>query len=743
MKQMPDSEQLEDYFIGLKPSGRGGAQVLPAGIGNKAKLLYQAAQAGLPVPDGQIILNELTPELIDQKKGRPILSGPAAVRSAFSAEDSADQSLAGFFHSELFVPPSEQWAAYQRVIDSASKRDDLSEIRRDVLVMEMVDAEIAGVAFIQTDFADDLVNFTRGTADTLVSGETAGERIHLPRLALGRYQPTGHAASTPHLQRLQQLLAQTRRHFGDDNWDIEWADDGETCWLIQIRPITATPRRNEAFTYANIREIMPDPPSVFMSEIVAASATGLFAYYRNFDPTLPTDRPLIEMFEMRPLFNISLLTDMMRWWGLPTRLVTNSIGGGADNETGLNVGRFLRKSPVLIRQGLSQLRAVGSSKRATKEIYRLVDETGDDLPALAAALQQLFVQLVTEMFNLTAALSGPLLILRLTDTLAAHNSRNRTITTEMFTDLEPLRRLVQANPNWLDMLKEGEIPNDPSFRTAWQGWIDKHGVRGVYESDIARPRYHEMPEPILMSLIHQMQVEPKRETRSLMEIITWPVWVQCRRVLVAREWWRYHAMHCYDRLRQKMLVRGEHAVSAGQLPTIEHLFRLTPAEWAELEAGKRFNDPFWERRSAQETAARAYDFPDLLYRFDDLDQFLPENQQLSRSDRLKGVSLTAGTRSGQAWVLSEPSATLPDGFRPEDTILVARSVDAGWIPTFSLVAGVVVEIGGDLSHGSIILREVGLPAITNVQHATRHFQTGDRVVLKAGSGVVERVTSDQ
>jgi pyruvate,water dikinase len=51
---------------------------------------------------------------------------------------------------------------------------------------------------------------------------------------------------------------------------------------------------------------------------------------------------------------------------------------------------------------------------------------------------------------------------------------------------------------------------------------------------------------------------------------------------------------------------------------------------------------------------------------------------------------------------------------------------------------VVVEIGGDLSHGSIILREIGLPAITNVRGVTRVIQTGDELILRAGVGVVER-----
>ena len=72
---------------------------------------------------------------------------------------------------------------------------------------------------------------------------------------------------------------------------------------------------------------------------------------------------------------------------------------------------------------------------------------------------------------------------------------------------------------------------------------------------------------------------------------------------------------------------------------------------------------------------------------------------------------------------------------------MARSVDAGWIPTFGLVAGVVVETGGDLSHGSIILREIGLPAITNAHHATLAFRSGDQIWLRAASGTAERLST--
>jgi pyruvate,water dikinase len=72
-------------------------------------------------------------------------------------------------------------------------------------------------------------------------------------------------------------------------------------------------------------------------------------------------------------------------------------------------------------------------------------------------------------------------------------------------------------------------------------------------------------------------------------------------------------------------------------------------------------------------------------------------------------------------------------------ILVAPSVDAGWLPAFSMVAAVAVEMGGDLSHGSIILREIGLPAVTNAAGLRERVTTGDRIRLDGSAGTVVAV----
>lgn len=674
-----------------------------------------------------------------------------AVRSAFSAEDRAGESLAGFFTSRLFVDPTDPAhlaAALADVWASALKQP--GDFRRDVLIMAMVAAVQAGVAFTERDFEDDLVNYTLGTADTLVSGEVEGETIFLPQLrdwerdlrfatlAFNRKSPIINRQSSWGA-RLQQLLRDIRRTFGPGDWDVEWADDGTRCWLVQIRPITRPSRRDEAFTIANHKEILPDLPSRYMSSLIASCADGLFAYYRRFDASLPAHRPFIEVFYGRPYINLSLLSEMMRIFGLPTRLVTDNIGGETGQVYGANWGRLISKIPALARMGLAQLGAVASARRAGQMMLARTEQPGENFSECTETLAWLYTTLVTEMFSLTAAMSGPLSLLRRLGVLAEHNARQRTISTAMFTDLEPLRHLVAAKPGLQTALSQGKLPDDPTFCRAWQAYLGKHGHRGVYESDIARPRLHEAPQALLASLAHSTGRRQALPPRTLLGWLTLPIWWQAGRSMRARELIRYQAMLGFNRIRQHLLLLAQTDVIAGILPEPDALWQLNIKEVRQLDHGWVPDAAFFAERQQEIEHLQSYHLPDLFYRFDDLEQYRAGAATASQETLLRGVSLTGGEVRGRAWVLAEPSTNLPPGFTPETTILVARSVDAGWIPTLAQVAGAVIETGGDLSHGSILLREIGLPAITNMRGVTRVIQTGDEVALRAGSGVVERV----
>ncbi|MFN8637095.1 MAG: PEP-utilizing enzyme [Chloroflexota bacterium] len=740
------------------------------GVGNKARLLDLAARAGLPVPAGVIVLDDAWHDALslghlrrDSSVGAagggcavavadptrllaqldlPAFARPIAVRSAFALEDAPSQSLAGYFTSLLHVDPRDDdalTAALATVWGSAERAS--GTFRRDILLLQMVSARWAGVAFSEQEHEDDLVNVAEGTADRLVSGEVAGETLLLPKLRPWE-RPPGAASlvpAYPFATRLQRLLRDLRRVFGPGDWDVEWADDGDRCWLIQLRPVTRPTRRDEAFTLANHKEILPELPSRFMASLVESCADRLFANYRHFDTSLPAHRPFIESFLGRPYINLSLLSEMMRVFGLPTRLVTDSIGGAAIRAAGPNPRRLLRKAPILARMGMAQLTAVESARHRIDEILARAERPGDSFAECVETLAWLYTALVGGMMSLTAAMSGPLAALRAVGVLEEHSSRHRTVATAIYDDLGPLRTLVQSRPELLACVRRGEAPADPQFQALWRCYLDRHGHRGIFESDIARPRFREEPAPLLAAIAHPESARPARPPRTLVGTGVLLLWWQSSRAMRARERLRSAAMVAFERVRGRLLTLADDAVARGALPSRDALWMLDVAEVCQLDAGWQPDPDFFQERAAEIAHLGEYHLPDLIHRSDDLEAYRAGRETADASSRVRGLSLTSGDVQGRAWVLSEPSTALPPGFESRTTVLVARSVDAGWIPTFGLVAGVVVETGGDLSHGSIVLREIGLPAITNAHGATRSFQSGDRIWLRAASGVAERL----
>jgi pyruvate,water dikinase len=103
-------------------------------------------------------------------------------------------------------------------------------------------------------------------------------------------------------------------------------------------------------------------------------------------------------------------------------------------------------------------------------------------------------------------------------------------------------------------------------------------------------------------------------------------------------------------------------------------------------------------------------------------------------DRLQGVSACGGASQGTAHVIEDVAQI--GAFRAGE-ILVTRQTDPGWAAVFFMVKGLVIERGGMLSHGAIIAREYGIPAVVGVEDATRRIRTGDQVRVDGDQGVVE------
>lgn len=186
----------------------------------------------------------------------------------------------------------------------------------------------------------------------------------------------------------------------------------------------------------------------------------------------------------------------------------------------------------------------------------------------------------------------------------------------------------------------------------------------------------------------------------------------------------------YDKLRGQLLTLAETAVANHQIPAPEALWLLTADEMRALDAGTGYS----AERLAERTAVRRSTpiLPDDLQRFDvgNAPQTKPDTPTTAP---LAGHTVVAGTVSGRAWLLAEPTDQLPTGFLPHATILVAPTLDADWLPTLSLVAGVILERG---ETAVALLEEVGLPAVVGVGEATRRIGGGSLIKMDGAVGRV-------
>ncbi len=708
-------------------------------------MLHRAAMAGLAIPVGIVIPDANYDAWC--AAGYPLPSALAstllAIRSAFSSEDLTRESHAGEFASVLRVPSNNRDAirtAAERVRASGA---GISQTR-DLIIMQLVNAHHAGVAFTEREHEDDLVNVVPGTAEALLAGHVSGSTLEMARCRRG--EPTD-VVLPSWAQRLQRILQNVRElasvnRWGSGDWDVEWADDGVACWVVQLRHVTRATVRNEWFTLANHREILPPLPSRFMATLIASCAGGLFAWYRRADAALPATRPFIEVFEGRPVINLSLLTDMLRSWGLPTRYVTEAIGGRDVRPVGWRPTRMLRAAPALLRMLWAQLTSVGSTRRARLTILSrdLLESEGEVGPLVQAA-QRRYVMLVQSMFALTAAMSTPLALLRRTGTLSAHLSRQRTPGSDV---VEALRRDVVPSvrdfPDDIARIAVGEAPIGEAGAFEWKQWLERHGHRGPYESDLAQARWREQPAAVLALLRHELAypIEPRPlPRRSITEFVTLPLWWLAQRPLRAREELRDDAMVAFAMIRELVHTAADKAVERGAMRKRDDIWLLSVDEAVALDGGASYDAKFFDAREHERRLQAAITIPLMFRRFESFRRD-PRKSPSPLRDSWQGIGLAPGRVSGRAWCAEGPTSSPPLGWTPDETILVAPAVDAAWALLFRRVSGVVVETGGELSHASIILRELGVPSVTNVRGVLSDVRTGDPLTLDTTRGQVSR-----
>ncbi len=184
-------------------------------------------------------------------------------------------------------------------------------------------------------------------------------------------------------------------------------------------------------------------------------------------------------------------------------------------------------------------------------------------------------------------------------------------------------------------------------------------------------------------------------------------------------------------LREVLQSVGKELAAAGRLESGEDIFFITLQEAHAALAGKDMRPIVRERRADYEHELHRRQIPRVLLS-DGTEPGAPSQRLALEPGMLRGTPASPGRVTAPARVILDPTgARLEPG-----EILVAPSTDPGWTPLFLTAAGLVMEMGGMISHGAVVAREYGIPAVVGVAGATEHITTGQRITIDGSAGTI-------
>ncbi len=343
------------------------------------------------------------------------------------------------------------------------------------------------------------------------------------------------------------------------------------------------------------------------------------------------------------------------------------------------------------------------------------------------------------------------------------------VTSEMGLALLDVADVIRPHPEVVAFLQgvedEGFLDELPKLaggteaRDAIEAYLDRYGMRCVGEIDITRPRWRERPTtlvPVILDNVRNFepgaaerrfeqgrQKAQEKEHDVLSRLRALPDGDQkadeakrmidrVRIFIGYREYPKYAIISRYFVYKQALLGEAERLVRANVLPEKEDIFYLTFQELHDVVRSNQVDHQLIQQRKDAFRSYHALTPPRVLtsdgeavtgaYRRDDVP-----------AGALIGLPVSAGTIEGRARVILD----MADADLEAGDILVTAFTDPSWSPLFVGIAGLVTEVGGLMTHGAVIAREYGLPAVVGVEQATRLIRDGQRIRVHGTDGYVE------
>ena len=602
-----------------------------------------------------------------------------------------------------------------------------------------------------------------------------------------REQPALNNAQVVELARLGRRI---EAHFGRPQ-DIEWCLVDGAFQIVQSRPITTLfpipesgDRENRVYVSVGHQQMMTDPMkplglSFWRMTTPAPMAEAGGRLFVDVTQRLawPASRAgiLEALGRSDPLTGDALRTILERDGfirPLPDEGPPRPLFGGAPAP--------IETDPAIVTELIERSQAsIAAVKRdiATLSGPALLDFIQADLQELKLILfdprsHQVFMSAMQAVWWLNDQLQEWLGQKNAADALTQSVPHN--VTSEMGLALLDVADVIRPHPDvvaflhrvWMraaeneDFLAElPTLPGGQQARDAIEAWLEKYGMRCVGEIDITRPRWSERPATLLPVILgniknfepgggarrfeHGRQQAWAKEQDVLQRLRALPdgkrkadetkqMIDRVRTYIGYREYPKYGMISRYFVYKQALLNEAERLVRAGVLRAQDDIFYLRFEELHDAVRTHHVDHQLIRQRKDAFTSYQALMPPRVLtsegeaitgaYQRDD-----------TPTGTLIGLPVSAGTIEGRARVILDMAQA---NLEPGD-ILVTAYTDPSWTPLFVAITGLVTEVGGLMTHGAVIAREYGLPAVVGVVDATRLIPDGQRIRVHGTDGYIE------
>ncbi|WP_145018227.1 phosphoenolpyruvate synthase [Paenibacillus sp. Y412MC10] len=589
-----------------------------------------------------------------------------------------------------------------------------------------------------------------------------------------------------HIVQLERIGRQVEAYFGQPQ-DIEWCLADDTFYIVQSRPITtlypipeANDQDNHVYLSVGHQQMMTDPikPLGLSFYLLITPAPMRIAGGRLFidiAPRLTTTagrEALLKNLESDPLFIGAIENVIERNF---VKLVPDDQTAPIPAKSNTDKPAAFENDPSIVTDLIQRNQAsitVLKQKIQMKSGAELFDFILEDIQELRRILfdpqsTAVFMSAINATFWINEHMNKWLGEKNAADTLSQSVPNN--ITSEMGLALLDVADVIRPYPEVVDYLQHvtedhflDELVKFDGGREAQEAiydYLSKYGMRCTGEIDISRTRWSEKPitlVPLILSNIKNFEPHESRrkfeqgrqealakeqellnrlrqlpdgdqkadETKRMIDLV--------RNFIGYREYPKYGWVSRYFVYKQALLKEAERLVQAGVIHDIEDIYYLTFEELHEAVRTNMLDDRIISKRKDEYKVYEKLTPPRVITSDGEMFRGSYKRGNLP-ADAILGLPVSSGVIEGRARVL----LSMEDAALEEGDILVTAFTDPSWTPLFVSIKGLITEVGGLMTHGAVIAREYGLPAVVGVDHATKLIKDGQRIRVNGTEGYIE------